>query len=77
MPLTQIAKQLFKEIELLRKSKTIIMISHRLANLKQADKILVLDQGELVEQGTYNELMKNNRLFASMARTQNEIEQFV
>ena len=53
------------------------MISHRLANLKQADKILVLDQGELVEQGTYNELMKNNRLFASMARTQNEIEQFV
>lgn len=68
---------ILKEIELLRKSKTIIMISHRLANLKQADKILVLDQGELVEQGTYNELMKNNRLFASMARTQNEIEQFV
>ena len=65
-----------KEIELLRKTKTIIMISHRLANLKQTDKILVLDQGELVEQGTYNELMKNNRLFASMARTQNEIEQF-
>ncbi len=67
---------ILKEIEQLRKTKTIIMISHRLANLKQADKILVLDQGELVEQGTYNELMKNNRLFASMARTQNEIEQF-
>ena len=52
------------------------MISHRLANLKQADQILVLDKGELVEQGNYNELMNKNCLFASMARTQNEIEQF-
>lgn len=67
---------IMNEIQHLRKTKTIIMISHRLANLKQADQILVLDEGELVEQGNYNELMNKNCLFASMARTQNEIEQF-
>ncbi len=67
---------IMNEIQHLRKTKTIIMISHRLANLKQADQILVLDKGELVEQGNYNELMNKNCLFASMARTQNEIEQF-
>ena len=67
---------IMNEIHHLRKTKTIIMISHRLANLKQADQILVLDKGELVEQGNYNELMNKNCLFASMARTQNEIEQF-
>ncbi|MBQ7889726.1 MAG: ABC transporter ATP-binding protein/permease [Erysipelotrichaceae bacterium] len=64
------------EIEHLRKTKTIIMISHRLANLKTADNIIVLDQGHLVEEGTYHQLITHNGLFAQMAHTQNEIEHF-
>ena len=57
-------------------TKTIIMISHRLANLKTADNIIVLDQGHLVEEGTYHQLITHNGLFAQMAHTQNEIEHF-
>lgn len=67
---------ILKEIQRLRKTKTIIMISHRCTNLKNADNILVLDKGKLVEQGTYQQLLKQNQLFASMANTQNAIEHF-
>ncbi|MEW4923073.1 ABC transporter ATP-binding protein [Algibacter sp. 2305UL17-15] len=40
------------------KGRTSIVIAHRLATIKKADKILVMDDGEIVEQGTHNELLK-------------------
>ena len=72
----QSEEAILKEIEQLRKTKTVIMISHRLANLKQADNILVLNQGKLEEQGNYEDLMKQNQLFASMAKAQLNLENF-
>jgi ATP-binding cassette, subfamily B, bacterial len=43
------------------KSKTVISIAHRLSTIKQMDRIIVLDQGKIVEQGTHDELMANEQ----------------
>ena len=50
----------------LTKGRTVIMIAHRLSTVVGADKILVLDQGHLVEQGTHEELTAGGGLYARM-----------
>ncbi|ELW9008182.1 ABC transporter ATP-binding protein, partial [Campylobacter upsaliensis] len=42
------------------KKQTIFIISHRLSTVLSADRIIVLDKGVIVEEGTHNELLKNN-----------------
>jgi len=44
--------------EKITKDRTSIIIAHRLATVKKADRIIVMDNGEIVEQGTHNELLK-------------------
>ncbi len=41
------------------KNKTVISIAHRLSTLKNMDKIIVLDNGKIIKQGTQKELIKN------------------
>ncbi|WP_273862164.1 ABC transporter ATP-binding protein [Pseudomonas sp. LA5] len=48
--------------------RTLISIAHRLSTVRQADRILVIQAGQLVEQGTHEELMKQGGLYAVMAR---------
>jgi HlyD family secretion protein len=47
--------------------KTIIMIAHRLATVRQCDAIYLLEKGEVKEQGTYDELSSRNAIFQRMA----------
>lgn len=57
--------------ESLRNMKcTKIIVAHRLSTIKDADKILVLDKGKIVEQGNFAELMQENGLFALLAKRQ-------
>ncbi len=59
----------------LSKDKTILVISHRLANVKDAKNIYVMNKGELVEEGTHNELMNANGYYHNMVNKQNELEE--
>lgn len=50
--------------------RTVISIAHRLNTIRHADRILVLDQGEIIEQGTHDELVKLNGTYASLWKQQ-------
>jgi HlyD family secretion protein len=47
--------------------KTIIMIAHRIKTVQKCDQIFLVDKGQVVDQGTYQELMKKNEKFRNMA----------
>lgn len=48
------------------KSRTSIIISHRISTIQEADQIIVLDQGEMVESGTHQSLLKKNGIYKKM-----------
>ena len=50
----------------LTKNKTTLVIAHRLSTIIRADKIIVIDQGELVDAGTHNELVKNSTIYKNL-----------
>ncbi|WP_319412940.1 ABC transporter transmembrane domain-containing protein [uncultured Cohaesibacter sp.] len=58
----------------LMKGRTTIVIAHRLATVKKADRILVLDKGALVEQGSHDSLVAEGGLYARLARLQFSID---
>lgn len=62
-------------IQRLKAEKTIIMISHRLANAINADQIYVLQQGELIEQGTHRQLMAKQGAYSRMFNQQKQLEE--
>ena len=57
-------------LERLIKTRTTIVIAHRLATTRAADRIIVMDSGSIVEQGTHASLTKADGLYASLARLQ-------
>ncbi len=50
----------------MRLGRTVLIIAHRLSAIRHCDRIIVLDQGRITEQGSYQELLKNNGWFASL-----------
>lgn len=67
---------IMEQIYRLAKEKTVILISHRLANVVDADEILVLADGNIVEQGTHDVLMKKQGTYATMMNSQMELENY-
>lgn len=60
----------------LAKTKTIILISHRLANVTQADTIYVLDQGKIIEKGTHSSLLHEQGYYQTLWDAQQALETF-
>ena len=53
-------------LERLMDGRTTLVIAHRLSTIEKADRILVLDQGQLIEQGTHSELLEKNGLYTQL-----------
>lgn len=61
-------------IEKLSKKRTLIIISHRLSAIRNADQIIVLQSGVVEEVGNHEQLMKNHGLYRTLVEEQNELE---
>ena len=67
---------IMREIHELAKSKTVILVSHRLANVVGADHIYVLDHGTVAESGSHEELLSHHGLYERLWSAQQTLEQF-
>lgn len=63
-------------IHQLARTKTVLLISHRLANVTASDRIYMMKDGRVVQQGTHEELMRAGGDYRELYRYQNELEQF-
>ena len=64
--------RIFKNFESISNDKTGIMISHRISSARMSNKIIVLDSGKITEQGTHDELISLNGLYAKLYNLQRE-----
>ena len=58
----------------LMQGRTTLVIAHRLATVLSADRIVVMDEGRIVEEGRHETLVKKNGLYARLARLQFDVE---
>lgn len=69
-------EQIMEVIRELSKERLVLLISHRLANVVEADRILVIGKGRLKEMGRHGELMEKNGVYARLYRSQEELEAY-
>lgn len=58
--------EIFQRVQNLQKDKTVIIISHRFSTVRNADRILVLDGGKIIEEGNHKELMQKKGLYGEL-----------
>lgn len=63
---------IFNNLKEISKDKLTILISHRLSNISLADRVIVLEDGEILEDGAHCELLKNNKRYAELYRYQQD-----
>jgi ATP-binding cassette subfamily B protein len=66
-------KSIQEALEVLIRGRTTIAIAHRLSTLRNADRILVFDRGQLVEQGSHVELLELDGVYAKLVRIQTQV----
>jgi ATP-binding cassette, subfamily B, multidrug efflux pump len=67
---TYTEEQILRELKAVMRNRTSILISHRVSTVKDADEIIVLDHGEIVERGTHSELLVRDGYYAELHRRQ-------
>ena len=66
-------KEIIKNLEDFNKGKTVVVIAHRLSTVKNADQIVVLDEGVVKEVGTHKELVKTKGYYYKLVKNQLEL----
>ena len=67
---TYTEEQILQELEHVMRGRTAILISHRVSTVRDADEIVVMDQGEIVERGTHEELLANGGYYSELHQRQ-------
>ncbi|NRF40277.1 ABC transporter ATP-binding protein [Pedobacter foliorum] len=67
---TRTEEEILNNLGRIMNDKTSILIAHRISTIKNADKILVLDDGQIIEHGTHNELLQKGGAYAEMYQNQ-------
>ena len=68
---------IMQQVHQLAQSKMVLVISHRLVNVKNADQIVVMQHGRVVGSGTHQELLATNDEYKRMTQAQTELENYV
>jgi len=67
---TRTEEEILNNLGRIMQGRTSILIAHRISTIKNADKIIVLDQGQIIEQGTHNQLLNLQGVYAEMYQNQ-------
>jgi len=74
---TETEEHILTRLKNMRKDKTTILVSHRVSTLRHSDRIIVMDEGKIVEIGTHQELLQKKGIYAQLERVQTERGSFV
>ncbi len=67
---TETEERILTNLEDLSKNKTTFIISHRVSSVKNADKIIILDGGEIIQQGSHNQLINQKGYYKELYEQQ-------
>ncbi|PIZ62371.1 hypothetical protein COY16_04520 [Candidatus Roizmanbacteria bacterium CG_4_10_14_0_2_um_filter_39_13] len=62
--------EIFQKVQQLQKDKTVVIISHRFSTVRNADRILVLNEGRIIEEGNHDSLIKKDGMYAELFNLQ-------
>ena len=69
---TETEEHILGELKRLRQSQTTVLVSHRVSTARHADRILVIDDGQIIESGSHSELINKRGYYAELERVQRE-----